>query len=152
MRPETVQCEMCQSDVSVSRTGPLPRFCPPCRKVRSLQENRARKYTYPEGHQAKTQREWHAKNPGKRAEYRRRQRFNLEPEQYEAMLTQQGGVCGICNEAPRGQRGFHVDHDHNTGKVRGILCHHCNIGIGCFQDNPATLELAMLYILASKDA
>ena len=44
---------------------------------------------------------------------------------YDRMLAAQGGVCAICGSPPKTRR-LHVDHDHATGKVRGLLCHRCN--------------------------
>jgi hypothetical protein len=56
--------------------------------------------------------------------------------------------CVICgSEEP-----LVVDHDHHTGEVRGMLCNHCNRGLGHFRDNPTLLEFAAQYLYASKDA
>lgn len=56
--------------------------------------------------------------------------------------------CVICgSEEP-----LVVDHDHNTGKIRGMLCNHCNRGLGHFRDDPTLLEFAAQYLYASKDA
>jgi len=57
-----------------------------------------------------------------------RWRYNITPEQKIELLKQQGNVCGICKSPdPKGKHGWHVDHDHSTNKIRGILCHSCNI-------------------------
>lgn len=66
-----------------------------------------------------------------------RERYNLErrvlkygitAEQYGDLLRAQGGRCAICGtDSPAGIGGFHIDHCHATGRVRGLLCHHCNI-------------------------
>jgi hypothetical protein len=60
----------------------------------------------------------------------------------EWMILQQRGVCAIC----RTRKALHVDHDHATGRVRGILCFNCNRGIGKFGDDPALLRNAIAYI------
>lgn len=71
-------------------------------------------------------------------------KYNSTSEQYEAILTKQGGVCGICHE-PKPYR-LSVDHDHVTGTVRGLLCRDCNLGIGFLNDSIATLQAAITYL------
>mgnify|MGYP001767355964 CR=1 FL=1 len=58
-------------------------------------------------------------------------RYDLTPEQVEEMRKMQGGKCALC---PTELKKFHVDHCHNTGKVRGLLCHRCNIRLGGWDD------------------
>lgn len=62
-------------------------------------------------------------------EYRRnsalRSRYGITTEQYDEMLAEQAGVCAICGNPPKKRR-LYVDHDHDTGRVRGLLCAHCN--------------------------
>jgi hypothetical protein len=58
------------------------------------------------------------------------------------MLAAQGGLCAICKVAPGG----HVDHDHETGAVRALLCFNCNGGLGQFKDNPEVLHAAAYYV------
>lgn len=77
--------------------------------------------------------------------------YGITVDQYDAMLAAQGGKCAICGGPPRGSRGkrFHVDHDHVTGRVRGLLCGHCNHGIGKFRDSPLLLEKVVAYLRRS---
>lgn len=74
--------------------------------------------------------------------------YGLTPEQYAEMLEEQGGVCAICgtDEWPGKGNRPHVDHDHSTGRVRGILCSHCNHGLGKFRDDPERLRAAAEYL------
>lgn len=76
----------------------------------------------------------------------RRIRYGISPEQFDAMLVSQGGVCAICGGFPRWQKSWHVDHDHDTKTVRGILCPECNVALGSMRDNPARLRAAAEYL------
>jgi hypothetical protein len=68
-------------------------------------------------------------------------------EQYEQILVGQGGACAICGgKDPCFGRDWHVDHDHATGAVRGVLCAQCNIGLGHFKDNVTALGSAIKYL------
>lgn len=63
----------------------------------------------------------------------------------EARALREGRTCEICNGP-----GEAVDHDHDTGSVRGVLCHNCNRGIGHFEDNPELLAAAIDYLIRTK--
>ena len=108
-------------------------------------------------------------NPHKVREWRRRhtvkhkgnlrhvRRYGLTEKQYEQMLEQQGGVCAICRrKEARTLRGtlcaLSVDHDHQTGAVRGLLCYACNTSLGGFRDSPALLERAAEYLKEGSNA
>lgn len=74
-------------------------------------------------------------------------RYKLTPEQYEAMFAAQGRACAICGtQSPAHKNKWHVDHDHETGAVRGILCGHCNAGLGYFRDSYLSLVGAFNYL------
>lgn len=73
-------------------------------------------------------------------------RYGLTLEGYEGMLLEQGGGCAICG-LPPGTRALHVDHDHRTGEVRGLLCNNCNQGLGRFRDEPDALVAAAMYLI-----
>lgn len=72
-------------------------------------------------------------------------KYGLTPESYAQLLDKQGGVCAICSKQEEGKR-LAVDHDHESGKVRGLLCGQCNTGLGKFYDNVDTLSKAILYL------
>lgn len=75
-------------------------------------------------------------------------KYGLTEDDYAKILIVQGGRCAICRtDKPLGRGGnFHVDHDHATGKVRGLLCHHCNTGIGGLRDSLVLLRAAITYL------
>lgn len=69
---------------------------------------------------------------------------------FDKALADQGYACAICETDLRTipQKQVHADHCHGTGMPRGILCHHCNAGLGCFGDNPDRLRKAISYLNA----
>lgn len=71
----------------------------------------------------------------------------LTVEQYAEMLAAQGGRCAICGKTPEAQ-GYRlaIDHDHETGENRGLLCWACNSGLGKLGDNVEGLEAALRYL------
>jgi hypothetical protein len=74
-----------------------------------------------------------------------RRTFGITQADYEALLERQGGGCAICSKPP-GKIALHVDHDHMTGEVRGLLCVGCNNALGQFHDDPALLDRAIGYL------
>lgn len=73
-------------------------------------------------------------------------RYGLDPEGYAALLESQGYCCAICGTSEPVMGRFHVDHCHDTGKVRGLLCHKCNCGIGMLTDSPTVVFRAAQYL------
>lgn len=74
-------------------------------------------------------------------------RYGITYLDFEAMEATQAGLCKICKRPPDGRFDrLHVDHDHKTGKVRGLLCHGCNVSLGRFQDKPEWLDAAAAYL------
>ena len=72
--------------------------------------------------------------------------YGISYKEYQVMLEAQGGRCAICATDKPGKRAFAVDHCHDTGNVRGLLCTNCNTGIGNLQDNIGLLERAIEYL------
>lgn len=89
---------------------------------------------------------FYAKNPGKRREYHLRQKYGISVSQFGKILEIQGGVCAICATDSPGKKGFHVDHDHSTGAVRGVLCSRCNRGLVIFGDNYDGIHRVLTYL------
>lgn len=93
---------------------------------------------------------WRKKQQRLNPEYERHRnlwrKYRIRPATYAIMLKAQGGLCGICNEPPTEGKNLVVDHDHATGKVRGLLCNTCNIGLGGFKDTVGFLYAAVRYL------
>ncbi len=78
-------------------------------------------------------------------QWERFSRYGLTKVEFDNMVLKQKGRCLICNRVPE-WRSLHVDHDHTTGKVRGLLCRDCNLGLGNFHDNIVLLQIAIRYL------
>ena len=71
--------------------------------------------------------------------------YGISLVEFQALLVSQGGVCAVCKGAS-GSKRYAADHDHATGRVRGILCTSCNSALGLFRENNAIIERAIDYI------
>ena len=132
-RPKTKFCTGCEEHVSVlqyykraaSKDG-LAHHCKNCRKEANAV--------------------WRASNPDRCRQYNRRWarrvKYGLSPAKHAEMLQAQDAQCAIC-----GRGGLLcVDHDHETGRVRGLLCTPCNTALGGFRDSPGLLDKAKQYL------
>jgi len=88
-----------------------------------------------------------------RPEVKRRQRdayykrtYGITADEVDAMFADQNGQCAICRQTPERLAQMHVDHDHELGHLRGLLCSSCNQGLGQFGDDPALLLRAVVYL------
>lgn len=138
-KEQSVSCALCGNHFVY--VGPYRKYCDPCQ---------------PEARRQAQQR----KNVARNADPDRRQKtlrialkslYGLTWDQYQAMLETQGGQCAICGATPdpngiKASSRLHVDHDHETGKVRALLCNRCNQGIGYFRDDPGYMRRAAGYI------
>jgi len=110
-------------------------------------------------------REYRQHNPEKMREYesrpevvRRKQdwhlrrKYGISIELFDKLFEIQGRCCGICHTTSSGGTGgWHTDHDHSTGKIRGILCAQCNLLIGMARENPELLVLIAHYLVRNQD-
>lgn len=87
-------------------------------------------------------REWSRLNPDKRRTTRILRDYGLAEYEFSGMLAAQAGGCAICKASGP----LTIDHDHATGKVRGLLCHHCNRALGHLRDNPDVARAAAAYL------
>ena len=98
---------------------------------------------------------WRLANKERQTDYYRRrnlrQRFGMTLEQYNQMFQEQNGCCLTCGvHQSEVKHVFHVDHNHETGKVRGILCFRCNAALGNLGDNVDTLKAMIKYLEANE--
>jgi len=130
--------------------------CPKCKRNLEI-NNFYRNNGYGDGYQSRcidcrtsSKREEWALTPS--AEFTRKImiKYGLTRSDYENLLQEQEGRCKICAELFSDVLLPKIDHSHLTGKVRGILCHSCNVGLGNFKDSIEVLESAKNYILASR--
>jgi len=87
---------------------------------------------------------WRKANPGAY----KKLTYGITQEEYDALLVKQKGRCAICGTKRAGGRHkvFHIDHDHTTGVIRGLLCWPCNAGLGQFKDSTQFLAAAIKYL------
>lgn len=122
--------------------------------------NRERRHSDPSemSRRREQNRRWEAANPDKMraaiprtvARARKRQ-HGVTLEMYEEMLASQGRRCAICRTDSPGRRtDWHLDHDHETKAIRGLLCSRCNLGIGLLRDDPHVVMAAATYLLTHK--
>ena len=145
-------CSIC------SESKPLSKFsgtrCRTCRTT--LQRERMQNDPVYAKNNRDAAKKWHKDNPkGSFAIYRRahlKHNYGILQEDYDCLFSEQNGVCAICKEPEHwtyksGKVAFlAVDHDHTTGKVRGLLCRDCNQSIGKFKDDYKLLYSAYEYL------
>ena len=95
---------------------------------------------------------WNRLNKNHIRSQRLLEKYGITLEDYELMMENQNHTCKICGtDEARGRGTWHVDHCHTTGKVRGLLCYNCNVGLGNFKDNAAVLASAIKYLNESSE-
>lgn len=80
-----------------------------------------------------------------------KKQYGITPEDYDAMYEAQKGCCAICGiHQSETKHKLHVDHCHETGTVRGLLCKNCNLALGNFKDSITNLSSAISYLEANR--
>ena len=139
---QTKRCSLCKEEKHISA------FC----KV-SARKNGLNSRCRPCHNQYMT--EYKKKHPDKAKRYRKQSNlksmYNMEYNDYIAMLNAQNHRCAICNNLPTNERyPLNVDHCHETGKVRALLCGNCNLALGNFKENIGVLQSAIAYLRLHK--
>jgi len=96
--------------------------------------------------------EYWAKFPEKRKSGRIRSNYDMSMEDFKELMSLQNGMCAICGYSDTSDKNKFplVDHCHQTGKVRGLLCMNCNQALGKFKDSTSNLTAAMAYLIRNK--
>lgn len=81
-----------------------------------------------------------------RRDYDWQYKYGITPEQYFELYTAQNGKCKICGKELEVGKYLDVDHDKNTGEIRGLLCNNCNKGLGMFKEDKEILKNAIEYL------
>lgn len=123
------RCPRCRRTVpleefakNASSKNGLSSYCKPCHNI-VTRENRIKKH-------------------GSSRNYLSKYRYGIESEVADRLVNEQGLFCPLCQvQIPE-----HIDHDHVTGRVRGVLCFNCNGGLGRFEDDVGKLRRAMEYL------
>ena len=89
-------------------------------------------------------RKWAFENKDKKREAHYKRLYQITLEEYDIMFAAQNGLCAICKK--ESTRKLSVDHNHNTGRVRGLLCGECNVGLGNFKEDVDVMVLAINYL------
>lgn len=114
-----------ENNFYLNKTGYYHPFCKSCNTIRT--------------------REWRRNNTEKHYLNKLKEKFKLTKEDYFILVEKQGYVCAICNQEESNRR-LSVDHCHDTGKIRGLLCRSCNLAIGYFNDDVDVMKQAIIYI------
>ena len=90
---------------------------------------------------------WPSWTVERRRRARLRSRYKITDTEYDSLVANQDGICAICKKVVE----LDVDHDHTTGKVRGLLCGNCNTALGKFQDSTDILFNAVVYLIRNRE-
>lgn len=126
----------------------MARTCSKCREDKEESHFYVARFNTCKKCDDKNNRKWFIKNQDRRWDYHLRKEFGFGAAAYYGLLSIQGGVCLICGTDKPGGRGnkFNVDHDHATGRIRGLLCRFCNHFLGFARDNIQSLTKAIEYL------
>lgn len=153
----TLKCTDCGGAfVHVYVTGAPPQRCPECREAHRRQHNIDRQKAWRQANPDRAKQHWNKSNRKRLAdpEYRERKNderilreYGIDRNEYDRLLLEQGGVCAICGGDRNGPgKRFHIDHCHNSSKVRGLLCGKCNTAVGLLDDDPDRAEALARYL------
>lgn len=89
---------------------------------------------------------WRIRNPIKSRDSALKYSYGITSTDYNKLFVEQNGVCAICKEKQEDSKSLCVDHDHTTGKIRGLLCRACNSGLGHLKESVSILISSIEYL------
>lgn len=167
---ETKACTKCEVQKSLkdfhkdsnNKCG-LTSQCKACRKIQRMcwgkkHPEKVRKHKRDEYHRNREKHLEYTRSSERRDRWFRwklKRQFGISFDDFMSLMDSQLGLCAICHgEMDRGQtsnKRLNIDHDHKTGKVRGLLCFRCNTGIGSLNDDPKVLASAIRYLMKERE-
>lgn len=117
-------------------------------RERAIATARAWQERNPERYRA-TQERYRQVRRSEQRTYHLRRTFGLTLDEYDALLAAQDGECAICGNPPQDGQFLHVDHNHETGDIRGLLCVRCNNALGQLREDVAVAQRAVEYLEAN---
>lgn len=99
----------------------------------------------------KKYKEWYKENKDVDRERHLKRKYGISNNDYEKMIILQNGKCAICGNLPTPNTKLHVDHDHQTGKIRKLLCKNCNNALGYAREDISILDRMIDYLNSHKD-
>ena len=126
-------------------------YCKECKKILGREEYQRNKATYKKyakknkEKRRKRNKAWRDKNPDKMKFYRIKTKYGIGVDEYRKLLSEQDNCCCICGVDFSAAKPV-VDHCHESGSIRGILCARCNVGIGMFRESIDSLSNAIIYL------
>lgn len=143
-------CSKCGVDKDLNEFYDIKhsKLCKECFKQRQREYHKANKQSC-----NKASRMYYKNHKDKHKDYWFKKRYGISLEEYDRILEEQNGVCAICAclESDNKKDLLSVDHDHETGQIRGLLCSNCNRGLGSFKDSLDLLDKAVDYLERNKD-
>jgi len=134
------QCARCKEIKNISEYHKSSRnvdglkcYCKKCRKELSVEKGWTRKSN-------------NKRTPMDNFVFKLKNLYGVTYEDFLKLLDEQNNKCLICNKHIERGRGLHIDHNHETGEIRGLLCDKCNVGLGSFKDSPYLLKKAIGYL------
>jgi hypothetical protein len=129
-------CKVCGVEKNISDFYPRRKDCKNCKNAAA--------------------RQWRKDNPenterhlARMRERTKERRYGITQEQFDQMLVDQNNKCKICGGNFKSSKDIHIDHCHNTNKIRGLLCNNCNMALGQFMDNTDIMDNAIKYLTNS---